>query len=128
MEKTYLYLVASGVKTIESRCYMTKREAYENVKKGHIIYFRESGKFEVWLRATALDVVDKHGELTVQKMLKTYQQGIAIPDEYIAQKNGYKYLSLIWLKDVTNLRLTNQSFYAEKHDMRGWVCDFHKPD
>ena len=97
--------IISGEKKIESRWYQTRRTPYNNIKTGDTVYFKDSGEF-VTVKAT----VDKtlfFADLTehkIREILKKYAKDIAISPEYSEKYSKYKYITLMFLKNVEEIR------------------------
>jgi ASC-1-like (ASCH) protein len=97
--------IISGEKTIESRWYKTRRTPYNNIKAGDIIYFKDSGEF-----VTVKAVVDKalfFADLTehkIREILKRYAKDIAISPDYSEKYLKYKYITLIFLKNIEEIK------------------------
>jgi len=118
MKKSWELLpkILSGEKTIESRWYKTRREAFGKVKTGDTVYFKDSGE-PVGLKAKVKKVLEFEN-LTPQKVkeiLKKYGGnpsaggGIGLGDFnyfYNWAKNK-KYCVLIFLKNQRKVKLFN---------------------
>ncbi len=104
--------ILSGEKTIESRWYKTKREAFGKVKAGNVFYFKDSGE-PVSLKAKVKKVLEFEN-LTPQKVKEIlYQYGQAdgldidkIPGFFGIFKNK-KYCMLIFLKNPRKVKPFN---------------------
>jgi len=97
--------IISGEKTIESRWYQTKRTPYNNIKSGDTVYFKDSGD-KVKVKATvdkALFFADLT-ETKIKDILKNYAKGICMKSEYSEKFLKYKYITLIFLKNVEEIK------------------------
>ena len=105
--------IISGEKTIESRWYKTKCEAWGRVKPGDTVYFKDSGE-SVSLRAKVAKVIEFSG-LTpskVREILKKYGGnpsagggiGLGDFDYFYDWVKNKKYCVLIFLKDIKSIK------------------------
>lgn len=93
--------IVSGEKTIESRWYVNRRDPWNKVKAGDIVYFKDSGE-----PITAKAVVDRVLQFDLDpaktdSILKKYGKGIVVdysPDLY-KNYEGKNYCVLVFLKN-----------------------------
>jgi hypothetical protein len=100
--------IISGEKSIESRWYQTRRTPYNNLKDGDTVYFKDSGE-PVTVKATvekALFFTDLT-ESKIRDILRNFAKGICIKNEYSDKYEKYKYITLIFLKDVKEIKPFN---------------------
>lgn len=107
MRQPWFDLVQSGKKPIESRCSINKIPPYEKIHKGDIIYFKESGDFVIYIQANVQKVEYYCDPVMIHKKLDEYKHKIGINDEYILSKAKSRYLTLIWLESVKELKNEN---------------------
>jgi ASC-1-like (ASCH) protein len=96
--------ILNGQKKIESRWYLTKRKPWNSIKKGEIVYFKDSGE-PVRLSAKVRKII-QFADLTpkrVREILDEYgnEDGLEkekIPEFFEAFKNK-KYCMLIFLEN-----------------------------
>jgi len=104
--------ILNGQKKIESRWYSVKCKPWNNIKKGEVVYFKDSGepvkiKSEVKKVCQLVDLTPKK----VKEILDKYGQDIGIekedlPDFFERLKNK-KYCLLIFLKNPTKVEPFN---------------------
>jgi ASC-1-like (ASCH) protein len=101
--------ILNGQKTIESRWYLSKRQPWDVIKAGEIIYFKDSGE-SVSLKAE-VSAVKQFSDLTpkkVRKILTEYgsDDGLEknkIP-EFFQRFRDKKYCLLIFLKNPKKIK------------------------
>lgn len=100
--------ILSGQKKIESRWYSVKYRPWDNIKKGEIIYFKDSGE-PVRIKAEVSNVV-QFTDLTpnrVKEILDEYGKDDGIEKEKIPEFferfKDKKYCILIFLKNPTDI-------------------------
>jgi len=105
MKKSWNLLpkILSGEKTIESRWYKTKGEAWGKVKKGDMVYFKNSGE-PVGLKAEVAKALQfENLKLAmIREIMKKYGKEIGLSDfhGFYQWAKDKKYCVLIFLKDV----------------------------
>jgi hypothetical protein len=104
--------IIAGGKTIESRWSKTRRAPWGNVRKGDVVYFKNSGEL-ISIKAKVGGVVS-FSELTpdkVSKILNKYGREDGIDKEEIPAFNkrfrDSRYCTLIFLKDPIRVRPFN---------------------
>jgi ASC-1-like (ASCH) protein len=117
-KRKLLDLILSGEKTIESRWYMTRRTPWNNIKKGDIIFFKESGQ-PVSAKANVEKVLQfdlRHK--SVKDIIKKYGKQICINStKGLTNKN---YCILVFLKNPQKVTpfIINKSGYG---NMSAWI-------
>ncbi len=102
LQRQYLDLILSGIKTVESRLTGNALAPYNKIQPGQRIYFKQSaGPF----RATAIaDTIDFYDNLTPAKLRKLYDQYNArvcgSEDYWFITKAKAKYATFVTLRDV----------------------------
>jgi ASC-1-like (ASCH) protein len=97
----YLELVASGVKTVESRLTLTRREPWGLVHAGDVVFFVGKGGVGC-VRCTVSRVV-MHEQLdrrAVLELRERHNTAICGSDEYWLSKIDARYATLMWLRDA----------------------------
>ena len=92
--------IVNGEKTIESRWYKTRRAPWNQVKKGEVVYFKNSGE-PVTVKAIVEDV--KQFELTrnkIEQILQTYGSRIGVDSTFVEDVKDKKYCILIFLHNA----------------------------
>ncbi|MBI5066128.1 ASCH domain-containing protein [Candidatus Woesearchaeota archaeon] len=118
--------ILSGEKTIESRWYKFKRYPWNKIKKGEIIYFKDSGD-PVTFKAEVEQVL-QFENLNLEKikeLVEKYSKAICLSEnkdkefwKYFDDKN---YCILIFLKNVQKIK----PFSIDKTGyglMSAWIC------
>ena len=118
--------IVSGQKTIESRWYKFKREPWDKIKAGDIVYFKDSGE-PVTVRAE-VEKVMQFSDLNpekVEEILHEYggSDGICIEDipKFIERFKDKRYCILVFLKNPKRI----EPFQIEKKGfgiMAAWIC------
>lgn len=115
-----------GKKKIESRWYDTKYPPFDKIKKGDVVYFKDSGK-PVTIKAEVSDVRQFSG-LTpskVKHILEEYGELDGIDkdktDEYFEMFKNKKYCILVFLKNPAPVKpfKVNKKGYGT---MSSWIC------
>jgi ASC-1-like (ASCH) protein len=104
-KRNLLSKILSGEKTIESRWYKFKRTPYKSINEGDTVYFKDSGE-PVTLKATVkkvlfYDTVDKS---VFNDIISKYGKQICINDSYWDFVKDKQYVTLIFLKDVLQIK------------------------
>ena len=121
-----LELILSGEKTIESRWYLQKRDPWDKINAGDILYLKNTGE-----RASAaaevesvLQFEDLNAE-KVKKLLKKYGKGIGIPkekqEEFFHKFKEKKRCILVFIKNPKKIK----PFKINKEGsglMNAWIC------
>jgi S-adenosylmethionine:tRNA-ribosyltransferase-isomerase (queuine synthetase) len=108
-KRRLLEKVISKEKTIESRWYKTRRTPWNNIRKGDVIYFKNSGEL-ITVKADVKDVLffDKLNKELVLKILKKYGKAICMETlkytDYYKKKN---YCILMFLENVREIKPFN---------------------
>lgn len=112
MKKSWKLLpkILTGEKTIESRWYKTKREAWGKVKTGDTVYFKNSGE-PVGVKAKVWKVLqfENLNQNKVKSILKKYGGGIGIKNLsfFLNLLKNKKYCVLIFLKNPRKVNIFN---------------------
>lgn len=115
--------ILSGEKKIESRWYKSKRMPFGKIKKGEVIYFKDTGE-PVTMKAEVEKVL-QFADLTpdkVKDILEKYEKGIRIENiaESIERYKNKKYCLLIFLKKpqkIVPFRISKKGFGM----MSAWI-------
>jgi len=114
----FLDLILKRKKTIESRWYKTKRTPYNNIKKGDIIFLKNSGE-PVTAKSDVSKVLQFDLKQTkVKDILNKYRKHICInSDKGLKEKN---YCILIFLKNPKKVKpfKINKAGYG---NMSAWI-------
>jgi ASC-1-like (ASCH) protein len=115
--------IIDGTKIVESRWYMTKRDPWDNIHDGDVIYFKDGGR-PVTVKAKIRKVLQF--ELTpdkVSEIAKKYgsELGLGNLEEFIQANRNKKYCILAFLKDVKQLEPFNIDKTGYGH-MNAWIC------
>lgn len=97
----YLLAIMDGRKTIESRLMKTRREPFERVFAGDVVYFRPPGG--VYAARAVVRRAEHVAGLTptlVTALKREHNRGIMGPAEYWAAKRDARYATLLWLHEV----------------------------
>jgi len=124
LKQPFLQYILEGKKTIESRATKVKCAPYGKVRKGDLIYLRESGDFAVIGKAIVEKVVYSEDPIQIQKYLRIYSKELCISKDFIKSKKDAKYITLIWLTKIKRI----MPFPFVKHDRRAWIVDFREKD
>lgn len=118
MREPYLGYVLDGSKTVESRFSKNRIVPYHAVTPGEVVYFKKSGG-KIVASATIQKV--KYYTLTKsvrEEIFTSFGEAIKISKEYIEQKVGCRYCTLMWIKDVKEIV---PPVCFEKKDQRAWI-------
>ena len=76
--------ILSGEKKIESRWYLTKRDPWDKIKEGEVIYFKDSGE-PVTIKAEVVRVLqfENLNEKKIREILEKYGEDIEIKENEI---------------------------------------------
>ena len=114
----YLNLILALRKTIELRLTMHRILPFEGIAIDDKIFLKESGKKIVGQAFCAKTLFKKlESPSQISKITEQYPQELRIEQGFLEAKLQCKYLSLIWLRDVT--RIDPLPFV--KHDQRTWL-------
>lgn len=99
--KSYVEMVLSGRKTIESRLTKTARAPYGMIERGERIYFKQSsGPFRATAVVDQVLFVDELTPKRLKELKRAYNGGICGDDAFWERKRDSNYASLIWLRGV----------------------------
>ncbi|EKD56193.1 MAG: hypothetical protein ACD_58C00273G0005 [uncultured bacterium] len=115
----YIEKILSGEKTVEGRFSIDRILPYGIVKKGDIIFLKQSGgmiigEFEV---DNVLYYEGLNAE-AIGKIRREYNQELCTEDGFWQVKANSHYVSLIFIKNPKKYLAPLRS---KKHDRRGWV-------
>jgi ASC-1-like (ASCH) protein len=97
----YLTLIAQGVKTVESRLTLTRREPLGQVRAGDVIYFVGKGGVGcVRCKVTRVATFKDLDRGAVREIRDVHNHAILGSDEYWLSKIDAKYATLVWLRDA----------------------------
>ncbi|MEJ2348005.1 MAG: ASCH domain-containing protein [Patescibacteria group bacterium] len=128
MKKDWYFIkkILSGQKTIESRWYKSKYSPWGKIKRGEIVYFKNSG--EPIIAKAKISKIIEFKELTpkkVKEILNKYWKKLGITkDEYASFYRIFKdkkYCVLIFLENpekVKPFNINKKGFGA----MASWLC------
>lgn len=101
--------ILNGEKIIESRWYSSKRAPWDKIKKGEIVYFKDSGKL-IGIKATVRNVL-QFSDLTPKKaeeILREYEGAIGFKkeeiQEFLERVKDKKYCILVFLKSPQKIK------------------------
>jgi len=124
-KKDWIEMILSRQKTIESRWYKNKYKPWDSIKKGEIVYFKDSGG-PTSVRAEVKKIIQfsELSEKKVKEILYKYGKNIGIdkndlPKFYKIFKDK-KYCILIFLKNPKKIKpfeISKKSFGA----MASWI-------
>lgn len=99
-----LQKIISGEKTIESRWYVNKKAPYGVIKKGDIIYFKDSGE-PVTVKAFVSEVLqfDNLDDDKRLQILNKYGKRLGVNEGYASNIKGKKYCVLVFLENVKEI-------------------------
>jgi len=101
--------ILTGEKKIESRWYVSRRAPWDRVKKGDIVYFKNSGE-SVKIRASVENVsqFDNINPARVRAILKKYGKADGIEreriPEFFKRFKDKKYCVLVFLKNPKRIK------------------------
>lgn len=104
--------ILTGEKTIESRWYKNRYSPWDRIKKGDVIYFKDSGA-PATVKAEVLNVVQYSGltPIKVKRILNKYgiKDGLGINeiDKYYQMFKDKKYCLLVFLKNPRKVKPFN---------------------
>jgi ASC-1-like (ASCH) protein len=104
--------ILAGEKTVESRWYKFKRDPWDKIRPGDVMYFKDSGEpVTIKARVTRVLQFENLTSTKTKKILEKYGEpdlgiGEMIPEieKYISNKN---YCVLIFFEDVKRIRPFN---------------------
>jgi ASC-1-like (ASCH) protein len=117
--------ILSGEKTVESRWYSSRRTPWDEIRRGDVVYFKDSGG-PVSVRAKVAGVMQFSdlGSRKVAEILKKYGGGAGIegPDlrKFYERFKEKRYCILVFLKDAREV----EPFYIDKAGfgvMSAWI-------
>ena len=116
-----LQKIISGEKTIESRWYVNKKAPYGCIKKGDIVYFKDSGG-PVSVKASVSSVLqfDNLDEAKILQILKKHGKQLGVDESYALNLKGKRYCILVFLESVKQI----QPFHINKKGygmMSAWI-------
>jgi hypothetical protein len=109
--------VLEGKKTVESRFSITQCAPYSRIKKGDVVFVKESGgpvQAVAEVASVSFYRLDK-GEVEVIK--NRFGRSLCVDDDFWHAKAGCAYATLMYF---SNLR-TIKPVLCQKRDRRGWV-------
>jgi len=99
--------IRAGEKTIESRWYKFRRDPWNKIEPGDIIYFKNSGgPVELSAKVSKVLQFDTLDEKKIREILGKYGKAICLSgkiDDLVAGFVGKKYCILMYLTDVENV-------------------------
>lgn len=121
--------ILSGEKSIESRWYKSKRDAYNKINIDDIIYFKDSGEpVKIKCKVSRLVKFSDINQDKVMKILSIYGKEDGIKESEVKKFfklfKDKKYCVLIFLKDVKKVK----PFYINKKgfgSMTSWITLKH---
>jgi ASC-1-like (ASCH) protein len=120
MRQPYLQYIQDGKKTIESRATKVKCAPFGKVHKGDTVFFKQSG--DQWVRLQARVVRVEYYTSFIPLTMQHYKTEIGIDEEYIMSKHDAKFLTLIWLDKIKELRQKCFSFHQKGR--QAWFPNF----
>ena len=97
--------ILSGEKKIESRWYLTRRKPWDYIKKGEVIYFKNSGE-SVNLKAIAKKVIqiESLNPSAVSRLINDYGKEIGVGKDFLKTVKDKKYCLLIFLSNPVAIK------------------------
>lgn len=118
LRSPYLDYILDGLKTIESRFTKNRSAPFGQIRRGDIIFFKESGGPIVgWAIAGEILPFSDLTPKKIKEIVAKYKDALMIQEQFLKEKLDSRYASLIFLSKVQ--RIT--PFYIEKHDQLSWV-------
>ncbi|MBU2638821.1 MAG: hypothetical protein KJ955_07645 [Nanoarchaeota archaeon] len=119
--RNLLQKIILGEKTIESRWYVNRKAPYGCIKKGDVVYFKDSGE-PVSVKAFVSRVLqfDNLDDDKTLQILKEYGKQIGVGTSYAPALKGKRYCILVFLENVKEI----QPFYINKKGygiMSAWI-------
>jgi hypothetical protein len=118
LNQPYLTKILNGEKRIESRFSNMKIAPFHQVMKGDVVLLKEAAGAVVAIARVA-DVLYSNPSLGVQAetLMQTYQQDLALENDFVAAKRNCLYSTLIFLGEVHIV----QPLAVIKRDRRAWI-------
>ncbi|MFI3163495.1 MAG: ASCH domain-containing protein [Bacillota bacterium] len=118
VNQPFLDYILNGKKTIESRFTMNRCSPYKKIKRGDIVFIKDSGKKIVaYFIVRSVEFYENQGGV-FNEIKSLYSEDICGYDEtFWEQREHKKYISLIWIDKVVRI----EPFSIEKKDKRAWV-------
>lgn len=121
LKKKWLEKILSGEKTIESRWYKQKRDPYQNIAQGDMVYLKETGK-PITARARVEKVLffNKLTEQKIKEIVHRYGKEIGMRQEAASSFLGKNYCTLIVLKNpqrISPFQINKKGF----GNMTAWI-------
>src|SRR3990172_11193313 len=106
-------------KRVEGRFSRKKMLPYDKIKKGDIIYLKESGGL-IFGQAEVNNVLfyDNLTPEMISKIRKEYQEDLCVSENFWQKHGKSKFVTLIFLKNPERIFPTKY----KKKDRRGWVA------
>ncbi len=100
-----LQKIISGEKTIESRWYVNRKAPYGCIKKGDIVYFKNSGE-PVSVKVSVANVLqfDNLNDAKILQILKEYGKRLGVDESYASNIKGKRYCVLVFLGNVKEIK------------------------
>lgn len=115
----YIEKILTGEKTIEGRFSIDKILPYGQVKKGDIIFLKQSGGMIVGeVEADNVLYYEGLNAEAIGKIRKEYNQELCAADGFWQAKANSHYVTLIFIKNPKRYLAPMRS---KKHDRRAWV-------
>jgi len=114
--------ILSGEKKIESRWYKCRYSPWNKIKKGEVVYFKDSGE-NVTVKAEVEKVIQFSNldYLKVREILDKYGDELGVDDDFFEIVKDKKYCILIFLRNPEKV----EPFGIDKtgYGMMGsWIC------
>lgn len=104
LKRPYADLIVRGVKRIESRLTLTRREPFGVVSVGDIVLFKDSGgPYRARARAARVESFDDLTPARVRELRGEYNEQIKGSSAYWLSKRLARYATLVWLEDVLEI-------------------------
>lgn len=121
----FTQMIADGTKTIESRWYSSKRAPWDKIRKGDIIYFKDTGSpIRLQAEVSGVEQFEKLKPPEIQRILNKFGKRIGLSSDYLPifyeQVKDKKYCILIKLKnpnEVTPFEINKKGF----GNMTAWI-------
>lgn len=112
--------ILNGVKTIETRFSKMKIAPFGVISMGDLVYIKPTGKDIIGeFRVKKVVFIDGLEIKDIKEIKETKGEQIAADDNYWERKSGSKYVTLIYIGQVTPF--ITAPLKITKKDLRGWV-------
>lgn len=104
MRPPYLDAILEGRKTVESRLSLTRRDPFEKVAAGELIYFKESGgPYRAVARVERVEFFRDLERADVERLARRFNAEVCGTAAYWRGKRSARYATFIWLSNVREI-------------------------